>query len=206
MSNWWNTSDGADVTEDVSKEYDSGGGGFEILPAKTKALASIASAGWAKDRDENRYVNIQWSIVKPDDYARRVVFQKIWCGDPDPRAKDPNKKRDKALRMLATIDANAGGKLAKAGREPDDDDLALALTNKQMGITLMVWDKEEDDGFGGKRKEPGGNWVSAVAPKAGFEVTIPPKKSTGNGGPQTRRQMNDDLDDDIPFVTMNSVW
>lgn len=202
MSNWWNTSDGTDVTDDAKTEYDSGGGGFEILPAKTRALASIASAGWAKDREDNRYINIQWSIVKHEGYARRVVFQKLWCGDDDPRAKDPKKKRDKALRMLATIDANAGGKLAKAGREPDDDDLALALTNKQMGITLMVWDKEENG-----ETVPGGNWVSAVAPKAGFECTVPPKGAVGGGGSMARRiPADDDLDSDVPFMTCDSMF
>ena len=199
--NWWSDSSGEDVTENVEKEYDAGGGSFDIIPEKTRALAAISSAAWSKDNDGNRYVNIQWSITKPEAYANRRVFQKIWCGDDDPRAKDPAKKRDKALRMLATIDANAGGKLAKNGKEPDDDDLALALTNKILGITIMVWEMDGKEG----------NWISGVAGKSGFECTVPPKAapkpSTGNGGPQTRRTADDDdLDRDVPFMSANSIW
>lgn len=188
MSNFWADSTGANVAEDASKEFDVGGGDFEIIPAKTKALASVSSAAWSKDNDGNRYVNIQWSLLKHDDYAGRRIFQKIWCGDDDPRAKDPAKKRDKALRMLATIDANAGGKLAKAGREPDDDDLALALTNKQMGITIMVWEMDGKEG----------NWVSAVASKAGFDVTIPAKGAV-KPKPAAKPDADEDDPDFVPF-------
>lgn len=187
---FWTTSDGTDVTENAEKEYSVGGGSFEIIPDKTNALALVKNAAWTKDRDGNRYINVQWSIMKPEIYAGQSVFQKLWVGDDDPRAKDAAKKRDKALKMLATIDANAGGKLAKAGREPDDDDLALALTNKQMGITIMTWD---DD----KTEEPGGNWVSTVWAKGAkdiAEVKANPKPAARKPAPQ------DDLDDDdIPF-------
>lgn len=188
MSSWWETSEGEDLTENVSKEYDAGGGDFEIIPAKTKALAYPATAAWAKDRDGNRYINIQWRIAKPEEYANRVVFQKLWCDDDDPRAKDPAKKRDKAKKMLAAIDANAGGKLAKAGREPDDDDLALALTNKQMGVLINVWEMDGKEG----------NWIAAIYPKAGLEVTVPPKQAVKKAA--GKAAFDDDLDDsEIPF-------
>lgn len=199
-NNWWMTSDGEDVTKDVKQEYDTGGGSFEPIPDKTNALATIITAAWAKSRDNDRYVNIQWSITKPEEYARRIVFMKVWCGDLDPRAKDPEKKRDKAKKMLITIDGLAGGKLAKAGREPDDDDLALALTNKSMGVTIMLWEMDGEDG-----KPMSGNWISSVWAKGAKELTVPPKAApkTGGGGSQARRRPDpiDDDDDDsgIPF-------
>lgn len=196
MSSFWSTSDGDDLSKaPAEKEYDGGGGSFDLIPDKTNCLMSIASAAWAKDRSDNEYVNLQWSVIKPDSLANRRVFQKIWCKDDDPSAKDPAKKRDKALKMLAAIDANAGGKLAKAGREPDDDDLALALTNKQMMAKVMVWSMDD-------REKPGekieGNWISAVGPKGGSmavsEVAEKPKRG------ESRRPADDDLDgDQIPF-------
>lgn len=196
--NWWATSDGENVTDDVKKEYDAGGGGFDVIPAKTFALATISNAAW-KEYDGSRYVNITWSIEKDVAYLNRKVFHKIWCGDLDKGAKDPAKKRDKALRMLATIDANAGGKLAKAGREPDDDDLAMALIGKQMIILLMTYPERDKDNKEIKGTHAG-NWVQGVFSKGSKELTVPPKPSTGNGGPQTRRTADDDdLDRDVPF-------
>lgn len=195
MSNFWTTSDGKDVTEDAEKEYSVGGGSFDIIPDKTNCLALVKNAAWTEDRDNNRYINVQWSIVKPEAFANQNVWQKLWVKDDDPRAAKPAQKRDKALKMLSTIDANAGGKLAKAGREPDDDDLALALTNKQMGITVMVWENDQ--------KEPGGNWVSAVWGKGTKEISdakkAVPRAASGGGGSQARRPVDDLDDDDIPF-------
>lgn len=187
---FWQTSDGTNVTDNVEKEYDGGGGDFPLIPDRTVCLLNIHSAAWDKDRDGNRYIKIRWDVVKPEPIARSVIFQKLWVRDDDPQAKDPAKKRDKALRMFAAIDANAGGKLAKAGREPDDDDLALALTNKQMLGRSMIWSMDD-------REQPGkkieGNWISWVGPKGSKEITemaAPPKRQEPD---------NSVDDDDVPF-------
>lgn len=186
---FWNTSDGNDVTDSVEKEYD--GGGFPIIPEKTNCLALLHSAAWDKNQQGDRYIKIRWDIQKHEAYKGFVIFQKLWVKDDDPYAKDPSKKRDGALRMLAAIDANAGGKLARAGREPDDDDLAMALTNKTMMVKVMVW---EIDG-----KE--GNWISAVGPKGGaMSVTEPEEAPRAKARkPETKKPFDDDLGDDVPF-------
>ena len=51
---FWNTSDGADVTDDVEKEYDGGGGGFSIIPDKTNCLALLHSAAWKEDNTPSK--------------------------------------------------------------------------------------------------------------------------------------------------------
>ena len=175
----------------ADKEYDAGGGNLDPIPDKTNCGLSIDSAVWKTDKDDNEYLNIQYSVVKPDAYANRKIFQKLWVKDGDPRAKDQSAKRDKALRMLATIDAICGGKLAKAGGEPSDDDLALALTNKQLVGKVMVWEMEGSDG-----NTMSGNWIAHVAAKGGSltisEVAAPKKKADPEPD-------YDDLEDDIPF-------
>lgn len=185
---FWQTSAGENVTENVEKEYDAGGG-YTLIPDKTNCLMMIHSAGWDKDRDGNRYVKIRWDAIKPEAVAKTVTFQKIWCADFNPKWKpdEAQKKRDKALRMLAAIDANSGGKLAKAGCEPDDDDLALALTNKQMMAKVMVW---EIDG-----KE--GNWIAAIGSKGGSlaitDLAELPKR-------EAKKPVDEDYDiGDVPF-------
>lgn len=188
---FWNTSDGNDVTDSVEKEYDGGGGGFPIIPEKTNCLALLHSAAWDKNKDGDRYIKIRWDIQKHEAYKGSVIFQKLWVKDDDPNAKDPSKKRDSALRMLAAIDANAGGKLARAGREPDDDDLAMALTNKAMMVKVMVWEIEGKEG----------NWISAVGPKGGAMSVTEPEEAPRpkSRKPETKKPFDDDFDDDVPF-------
>lgn len=180
---FWTTSTGEDIAaEQPQKEYDAGGGNFEPLPDGSTVAAFVETAKWDANKDGDRYINIKWKVEAPEAYAGRIVFQKLWVKDADPNAKDINAKRDKALRMLATIDANAGGKLAKKGTMPTDDELAIALTSKQMTLSLGVWEMGDASG----------NWVRKVAPKGG-ETKVPGPK------PQTKGDPFDDLDDEIPF-------
>src|SRR5690606_38171870 len=124
----------------------------------------------------------------------RVVFQKLWVKDPEPNAlkkgaEKADQKRDKALRMLAAIDANAGGKLARKGTEPSDDELMLALANKPMVITVKTWEMDTKDG----KKE--GNWVAAVSPKTKelkLGKAAEPKREPVRAGTPLE-------DDEIPF-------
>src|SRR5690606_32187086 len=111
--------------------------------------------------------------LAPEAYKNRVVFQKIRVLDDDPA------KADKAKRMLAAIDANAGGKLVRLDRAPDDSDLALALTGKMMAIKLQVWEMTGDDG-----QERRGNWVSAVAPING-QQPAPAQQPAPQAAPET---------------------
>lgn len=148
------------------------GGAIEPIPAKTQAKSIIDEAKWDEYNGE-RYISLRWVIIDGA-HKNRKLFQKIKVADSDP------KKRDKAISMLAAIDANAGGKLMAAGKEPTDMDLALALCNKPMIIRIELW--ELDDG----RK---GNWIGAVAPatKSAQQATVAPQGATQASG------------DDIPW-------
>ena len=143
---FWNLSDNTQITEEEKAGTFESGGGFEPIPAGTQLKACIDDAAW-DDYEGDFYINVTWSVLEGE-FTNRKVFQKIRVRDDDP------KKRDKALRMLAAIDANAGGKLMESGAEPDDNALQIALVNKPMIIKVGVW--EMDD-----RK---GNWIQKVAP------------------------------------------
>ena len=185
---FWSTSDGEDVTKNATGEYDAGGGNFDPIPDDTNCLMMIESAAWAKDPNFNEYIQLTWLVVGPEAYQNRKVWQKLWVKDPEPNAlkkgrEDADKKRNNSLRMFANIDAIAGGKLGRAGREPDDDDLALALTNKQAICKLKVWEMGDKSG----------NWIAAVGPKGGnMEV------SKGDATKPKREQSRVE-DDEIPF-------
>ena len=185
--NFWKTSEGDDLRE-TDGNFDSGGGNFDPMPDKTTAIAIIDGAEWRKDPNFNEYITLRWSVLKPEAYANRKVFHKLWVTDEDPKAKDGKAKRDKARRMFAAIDKNAGGKLAKAGRQPDEDDMALALFNKPMGIKVGLWELDGDNG------PISGNWIMAVMPKGETEVSnVTAPKSAA------KRPAADDMDDEIPF-------
>ena len=188
MASFWTTSAGATATENVKAEgtYEAAGN-TDPLPDNSSVLAFVEQAGWKRGRDEDgapEYLNIQWRVQEPESVARRVVFQKLWVTDADPNAKDSAAKRDKALAMLAKIDAIAGGKLAKIAGKPDDDQIALALQNKFAVLKLGVWEMGEATG----------NWVKAISPK-GHELSVPATLKRGES-----KKPYDDIDEDsIPF-------
>jgi hypothetical protein len=199
MASFWGLSDGS-VAIDTGKEFDAGGGNMEPIPEGTSVLAMPDEVKWATDRNQNEFLSIRWTVLKPEGYQNRKVFQKLWVTDDDPRAKDPSKKRDKALKMLSAIDANAGGKLIKVQGKPSDDTLAVSLINKQMVIRLGLWEMTGDNG------DPmSGNYVQAVSGKD-RAISEGPKKpdNQGNGAGGRRAPLPDhDLDDDVPFIIMN---
>ena len=104
------------------------------------------------------------------EYKNRKIFHKLWVSDEDPRAKDPVKKRDKAIRMLAAVDTNAGGKLLASGKKPTDEMMSATLVNKPMTIKVMMWEQQKQDGSMGR-----GNWIAAVAPRGGKAAAPAPK-------------------------------
>jgi Protein of unknown function (DUF669). len=191
---FWSTSTGESaITETKSFEIE-GGGNMAPIPDGAHVLSMIADAKWAETRDKDAtYINIKWDVLKPEPYANRKVFQKLWVGDLDPSVKDKDKavaKRDKALRMFSVIDANAGGKLAKLREKPDDDDLAAALVGKMMVIGVRVWETKNAMG-----DDASGNWVYFVGEK-NSELKEGAVKA---GKPVSKASFKEDIADDLPF-------
>lgn len=154
--NFWNLSDNTQVGD--STEFESMNN--EPIPANTNLKSVIEQAEWKSYEGEN-YINLQWSVIDGQ-YKGRKVFQKVKVNEPD------EKKRDKAIRMLAAIDANCGGKLRASGQMPDDGQLMGALVNRPMVIKVLVWESED--------KSMSGNWVVKVsamnAQNAGPEIDL----------------------------------
>ncbi len=189
---FWETNDG--LATDTGTAFDGGGGG-DLIPDKSSVLAALDKAEWSENRDGQEYINLQWRVQAPEALKNRVVFQKIWATDDKPGAKDPAAARDKAKRMLAAIDANAGGKLARKSGKPSDADLAIALLGKPMVIKVMTYGFTATDGSG---KWIEGNWISSIAPKD-TELKVG-KEAAAKPAPAAKPQSNfDDLDDDVPF-------
>ena len=139
---FWQKQDGSAV--ESSTTFESGGGEITPIPNNTALIGAIEEAKWSEYQGEH-YINLKWRVMRPAEYANRVLFQKLKVFSP--------KQGDKAKQMLAAIDANAGGKLAKLKDAPEDMDLMTALVGKAMAIKVQIWDID------GKT----GNWISAVA-------------------------------------------
>ena len=196
---FWNTSDGEDAAK-TGTEYEIPGGSMEPIPAGSSVLAMIDEAKWDHTQnDAEEFVSLRWTVLAPEEYKNRKVFHKLWVTDHDPNAKDHAKavaKTDKARKMLAAIDANAGGKLTAKDARPSDDDLARALQDRPMVITLMTWDSNT----GGA----GGNWVAAVAPKnkpLKIGDKVAPKAKPASQGSSGGAYAGG-MDDEIPFAPM----
>ena len=194
----WGLSTGGDATEDVSTSYEVASGNFEAFPEGTKLLAMVTDAEWRKnDQTGLENLSLTWTVVKPEEVANRKVFQSLWLTDLQPEAKDPEKKRDKARRMFAAIDANAGGKLAKKPGKPDAEAILIALANKQMLIRLGEYEGKTRDGGTVQR-----NYVQAVGPKT-EETYLPPQKDRPASRPAPRSGAPAGgvaFDDDLPFA------
>lgn len=188
---FWSTSEGTNLasqSREQAQNYEPPTNDLEPIPAGSMVRAFIKEAKWDETPNFENYIKLRWDVVKPEEVAKRVVFQKLWVKDDDPNAKNPADKRDKALRMLAKIDALAGGKLAAKGAEPTQDDLAIALQDKQMVLALQVWEMKGSDG-----NMMSGNWVQNVLPCEGTELLVKEVKPASTGS------LSDDLDDDLPF-------
>lgn len=142
-------SDGNNVNTNGTMEM--GGGDLPPIPANTNVLAAIDEAK-IDSYEGNRFIKLRWTILQPEQFKNRKIFQKVHAYDTD------TTKRDKAIRMLAAIDANCGGKLVASGQEPNDQNLTAALLNRPMVLNLQVWETED--------KTKSGNWVSKVSPRA----------------------------------------
>lgn len=205
VKNLLGLSDGTTVKAD-EKEYESptGGGGFSLFPNNTSVKAAIDEAKWSKDKENRERLSIRWTILAPEEYANRKVFQNLWIKGVDPYELEKGgeekaiAKRDRQRMMFGAIDANAGGKLAELlmdGVEIKDEHLMKHLTNKPMviRIDLMV-----PRGSGDPR-----NFVAKISPKTSA-VSTPEEIAKGNaevsGLKKTSSSMaSRNLDDEIPF-------
>lgn len=178
---FWDLSDGGKAKSETTYA-----GSGEPIPDNTNVIAFAEKAEWANFyQSEDQHVNIQWRVTKPEAYKNRVIFQKLDVYGKDPRAKDPQKKSDNAKRMLAAIDANAGGQLATVEGAPSSEDLTRYLTNKFMTLKVMKWEMDGDDG-----QTRSGNWIAAVSPKGDVAEPVVQQQS----------QESSSVDDDeIPF-------
>lgn len=192
---FWQKQDGSAVEN--TNSFEMGGGDIKLIPNNTALIAAIEEAKWSEYQGES-YINLKWRVMRPAEYANRVIFQKLHVFDP--------KKGDKAKQMLMAIDANCGGKLARLNDAPEDMDLMTALVGKPMAAKVQVWE------INGKT----GNWISAVSPakqQAPQAQTQAPRQQAPMA-PQARPQNTHnqqksngyqpqnnavDLDDDIPF-------
>ena len=167
------------------------GGGFEPLPNNTDVLAAPDEAKWDTIPNEGEdYISVRWEVMAPEEYKGRKIYQKVRVYNDD------DKKAQKAKRMLAAIDQNAGGKLMASGQEPTDESLTVALCNKPMVLKVMKWEIPAEQSSDGQHRE--GNWVSAVSPrkKGGKQQGAkkePEKKKEPDPEPE------EDFEDDVPF-------
>lgn len=180
---FFTTSDNKAIEKSGSMEM--GGGDIEPIPAKTQVLAAPDEAKW-DEYEGDEYVSLRWSILQPKEYAGRKIFQKIRVCDSD------SKKSDKAKRMLAAIDTNAGGKLLASGERPTDESLTRCLVNKPMVLLLQLWEIKQDDGTV-KR----GNWIGAVSPRQAGAAK--PAAAKPEPVKTVEEKIDEAFDDDIGF-------
>lgn len=177
---FWSTSTGEAIQ--ATGMHESGGGPLEPIPAGTDLLAYIKEAKWDETRDEKiRHVVLRWDVMKPAQYEKRVIFQRLFITDLDTRASNPATRQDNAKKMLAAIDANCGGDLFTQDGPPSE--IALqSLLNKPMTIRVGLI----------KPNSPSAtpiNFISMVNTKAAFANAAAPTPA-----PKSRVE-----DDEIPF-------
>ena len=197
---FWGLSEGGNAAENNTGEFDAGGGNMQPIPSETSVLAAIDEAKW--DGEEGKkFISLRWSVLQPEEFENRKVYQKLWVSDADPRAKADKvaAKRDKAKKMLAAIDLNAGGKLLAKPVMPTDEAMTLHLTNKPMIVKVMVW--EMKDSMTGEMNR--GNWIGAVSSRATGKVSsseeIAKAKEEMEHHQKASKPQSRDLDDQIPF-------
>ena len=193
---FWDLSDGGTANEDVQKEYEAPGVNMEPIPNNSDVLATIKAVKWAtKPETSERFIEIQWTVQKPEEFFGKTLSHKLWVDDLDPSVKDEKKaktKRDKSRHALATIDANAKGRLLASNEAPTDDSLALALVDASMVIKVMEWVTDDQSARG--------NWINySIKPKdAETRVgkALPSKPAAGGAGSGGGGGF---MDDEIPF-------
>ncbi len=172
---FWNLSDNSTIETTGSFEM---GGDIPLIPKDTEVLALIEEAT-IKDGFNNgpQEIKLRWDVLKPEDLKGRKVFQTLRVYDTD------TAKADKAKRMLANIDVNAGGKLMASGQAPSQENLLGCLGMKPMLLKIGIYDMPKDDGTRNT-----GNWVQSVASKDSVPQPVQQVQAPTQGA-----------GDDIPF-------
>ena len=152
---FWTTSEGKSATTEATGKFEASAS-YELIPDGTTALAIITKPSIEQFQGDE-YINVEWTIVKPDAFKNRKIFQKVRVWDNNP------KKADKAKSMLANIDKNAGGKLAKLDKDPTNETLQV-LTGKTMLIKILIWSIDDKTG----------NYIGAVSPRTTEEAAPAP--------------------------------
>jgi hypothetical protein len=152
---FWTTSEGKSATTEATGKFEASAS-YELIPDGTTALAIITKPS-IEQYNGDEYINVEWTIAKPEAYKNRKIFQKVRVWDSNP------KKADKAKAMLANIDKNAGGKLAKLDKDPTNESLAV-LTGKTMLIKILIWSIDDKTG----------NYIGAVSPRTTEEAAPAP--------------------------------
>lgn len=127
-----------------------------VIPAGTILQAMIEEAKWdtyqPPEGEMQTFIKITWTILDQGEYNGMKLFQKLQCMD--------EKKKPRALQMLAAIDANSKGEIMAAGVMPQDMQLSIGLVNARMNVKLATWGKK-DPSTG--VEVPAGNWISSVS-------------------------------------------
>lgn len=220
---FWATTEGEKIASSEKIEVE--GGSMLPMPAGTAVKAAIEEAKWDTTDGDGTFISLKWTVLAPACFKGRKIFQKLHvqaakkigksnAGLDDDKA---NKKQNKALRMFAVIDTNAGGKLLASPKAPDDQALQSALVMKSMMLKLDVWvikTTKEGLPIANPADYARGNWVQAVAPKGDY--VEPPKEEQeaiiAQQQEEHRQQLaatpqtgtapsptGDTFDDDIPF-------
>jgi hypothetical protein len=156
-------------------------GSFDLIPKNTRVVATCEEAK-NDSYDGETYINLKWRVNLPQEYANRVIFQKLKVYDPA--------KQKSAREMLAAIASNAGGRLFQAmtaSNEQMPSDASLqTLCNSPMVLQLDVWD------YKGKT----GNLVRSVAPYSQRSAAV---AHAPVGAQQPAPAAQPQFDDPIPF-------
>lgn len=168
---------------------------FITIPDGTTALAKIEK--FSIESMDFKYYQIEWVLVGGE-FKGRHVFQKIKALEADPRDKDPNKTRHRALNMLMLIYRMFNQTPAQE-RAPSDNDLKVFI-GKHAGIKIQEWQNAE-----GKT----GNWISEVHSPQGFtnktgvtsEIVKKPNAriESAFSRHEERNKHPNDIIEDIPF-------
>lgn len=141
--------------QQTNGNFEMGGDELPPIPENTQVLAACEEAKWDEYQGKS-HVTLKWRIAQPAQFNNRVIFQKLKVTQTD------QAKAQCAMRMLAAIDFNAGGRMVaymQQNNEMMPSGQALqGVTSTPMMLKLGVW--ELDD------KSKSGNWIKSVAPYA----------------------------------------
>jgi|GEM_PF-4882387 len=126
MNDFWNTSDGKEIESNGSFVS---GSGLDPFPDGTEVL-SIISEAELDEYEGQRKIKITWIIGRPEKYKNRKIFQSLYVFSEHKNSSI--EKADRAKRMLAAIDKNAGGKLMDTGNAPTTEAMTKCLVNSSM--------------------------------------------------------------------------